>query len=236
MGLKTRLILIMILGLLISAGTYTYLSSIKETIQVVVAVQDILPRTKITPNMVKTIVIGKREGNLLAPKAFSRIEQVVGLSTKTKIDAGELLKADPRKILYGPDIARSYAAGREADKRYFVPEHMRVTGVTVDSQGSAGDELKRGDLVDVIYTSKEQGSTAFAVTIIQHVEVFSISGGDEGGLKEPQVINLLVTPQQAGDLALAKRNGSIDLVLNPSGGEIAQPLVATPNSLLKGKK
>lgn len=236
MSLKTRLILIIILGLIISTGTYTYLSRIRETTQVVVAVHDILPRSKITSSMVKTIIIGKREGNLLAPKAYSRVEQVIGLTTRSKIEAGELINADPRKILYGPDGAKNFPGGGEVGKVYFVPDHMRVIGISVDSQGSVGNELKRGDLVDVIYTSKEQGSTAFAFTLVQHVEVFSVSGGDESGLKLPQVINLLVTPQQAGTLALAKRNGSIDLVLNPSGGETAQPLMITAGNLLTGRK
>jgi Flp pilus assembly protein CpaB len=78
--------------------------------------------------------------------------------------------------------------------------------------------------------------TAFAVTIIQHVEIFSIANAaDEGGLKGQQVINLLVTPEQASALALAKRNGSIDLALNPSGGETVQPLVTNTEILLKGK-
>lgn len=236
MGLKTRLFLIIILSFLISLGSYIYLSGIKETTQVVIAVQDILPRTKIMPNMVKTIIIRKRESDLLAPKAFRSIEQVTGLTTKTRIEAGEVLKADSRKIQYEISNKNSFADKESENKRNIDPEDMRVLGISVDSQGVVGNELKQGDLVDVIFTSKEQQLNSFAVTIIQHVEVFSIASGDEeGGLKGQQVINLLVTPEQAVSLALAKRNGSIDLVLNPSGGEIAQPLVMTTGNLLKGK-
>ncbi|MFZ3171525.1 MAG: Flp pilus assembly protein CpaB [Carboxydocellales bacterium] len=234
MNLKTRLFLMIILSGLISLSSYYYLQGLKETVQVVVASQDILPRTKIMPNMVKKIIIGQREGILLAANAYNSIEQVVGLTTRSRIEAGEVIKQDARKVI--TETGKNITRDSKLNKSYFIPEHLRVLGVSVDSQGLVGNELQQGDVVDVIYTSKVQELTAFAVTIIQHVEIFSIANAaDEGGLKEQQIINLLVTPEQASALALAKRNGSIDLALNPSGGETVQPLVTNTEILLKGK-
>ncbi len=89
--------------------------------------------------------------------------------------------------------------------------------------------------MDVIFTSQDNSSGGvYAALIMQGVPVLEV----EAPTKEPlaaqtgsQVnVTLLVTPAQAVDLALAKRRGSIDLVLSP---ETAEPVALPPSSPLK---
>jgi len=112
-----------------------------------------------------------------------------------------------------------------------IPPGMRACAVKVDDVVNVSGFVTPGMRVDVLISgtppgeqSPEQGTVA--KTLLQNIKVLS-AGTDyqkdaEGKAKAVQVVNLLVTPEQAETLSLASNQARIQLVLrNPLDTKIA---------------
>jgi pilus assembly protein CpaB len=101
------------------------------------------------------------------------------------------------------------------------------------------NRLSKGDWVDVIYTSKSDSKAigeSVSHMILQQVEVFDIERVNvkgEGRESVMQHVTLLVSPQEAVKLSLAKHKGDIDLILNPWNGDRERVAPVTDSLLLK---
>lgn len=131
-----------------------------------------------------------------------------------------------------------------------IPTGMRACAVKVDDVVGLAGFATPGMKVDVLVSGtppgeqSNQGSTETS-TILQNIEVLSagtdIQKDAEGKPKQVQVVNLLVTPQQAETLSLASNQLKIQLVLrNPLDTKIdkipdtgMQALFAGPNAAVK---
>ena len=121
-----------------------------------------------------------------------------------------------------------------------IPPGMRACAVKVDDVVNVSGFVTPGMRVDVLISgtppgeqSPEQGTVA--KTLLQNIKVLS-AGTDyqkdaEGKAKAVQVVNLLVTPEQAEILSLASNQVKIQLVLrNPLDTKVAEvPGTATGN-------
>src|SRR5207245_1972295 len=97
-----------------------------------------------------------------------------------------------------------------------IPPGMRAFPV----QGSnVSSFIQPYDHVDVILTIKEKLGDYKSVTFLTMVEVMAVNGslvpelGKKNDGKEPNSVTLLVTPEQAKDLELGQKQGSIRLML-----------------------
>ncbi len=136
--------------------------------------------------------------------------------------------------------SRLAAVGSGGGLAATIPQGMRACAVKVDDVVNVSGFVTPGMRVDVLISgmppgaqSAEQGTVAR--TLLQNIQVLS-AGTDyqkdaEGKAKAVQVVNLLVTPEQAETLSLASNQVRIQLVLrNPLDTKIAVvPGTATLN-------
>jgi pilus assembly protein CpaB len=110
---------------------------------------------------------------------------------------------------------------------------MRACAVKVDDVVGVAGFVTAGMRVDVLISGNPPGTANTTQgprvkTLLQNIEVLSagtdIQKDGEGKPKQVQVVNLLVTPEQAEDLSLASNETHIQLVLrNPLDTQIAEP-------------
>jgi len=110
---------------------------------------------------------------------------------------------------------------------------MRACAVKVDEVVGVAGFVTPGMRVDVLVSGNPPGPTNTdegpkVKTLLQNVEVLSagtdIQKDNEGKPQQVQVVNLLVTPEQAELLSLASNQTRIQLVLrNPLDTEVTHP-------------
>jgi pilus assembly protein CpaB len=126
-----------------------------------------------------------------------------------------------------------------------IPHGMRVCAVKVDEVVGVSGFVTPGMRVDVLISGVPPGGAAAASdgsqvrTLLQNIEVKSagtdIEEDGQGKPQQVQVVNLLVTPDQAESLSLASSQTRIQLVLrNPLDTEIARVNGNTMGHLFTG--
>ncbi len=116
-----------------------------------------------------------------------------------------------------------------------IPPGMRACAVKVDEVVGVAGFVTPGMHVDVLISGNPPGSPEVNTmngpkvkTLLQDIAVLS-AGTDiqrdvDGKPQQVQVVNLLVTPEQAEELSLASNQTKIQLVLrNPMDSKIAEP-------------
>lgn len=128
---------------------------------------------------------------------------------------------------------RLAAAGSGGGLAATITPGMRACAVKVDDVVGVAGFVTPGMRVDVLISGTPPGDANPGTgpkvkTLLQNIEVLSagtdIQKDSEGKAKPVQVVNLLVTPEQAEDLSLASNQTRIQLVLrNPLDTQIAEP-------------
>jgi pilus assembly protein CpaB len=152
--------------------------------------------------------------------AYSHIQDVVGRAVITKIYAKE-------PILESRLAPKGAGGGFAAT----IPQGMRAVAVPVNEVVGDAGFIVTGMHVDVIISGTPPSGTGGlgtqTRTLLQNIEVLS-AGQDfkkdaEGKPVAVQVVNLLVTPEQAEQLSLASHQTTIQLVLrNPLDREVTK--------------
>jgi pilus assembly protein CpaB len=196
--------------------------------RVAAAGTDIKLGTILTAENLKTIEIaGAVPAGAIAEKDESKL---IGRGVISDLYAGE------------PIIeSRLAAVGAGGGLAPAIPTGMRACAIKVDEVVGVSGFATQGMRVDVIISGTppgEQNSTqgAQARTVLQNIQVLSAGTeyqqvkDNEGKAKQVQVVNLLVTPEQAETLELASSE-TIRLILrNPLDTKIAPvPGTATGN-------
>jgi pilus assembly protein CpaB len=129
--------------------------------------------------------------------------------------------------------SRLAAAGSGGGLAATISPGMRACAVKVDDVVGVAGFVTPGMRVDVLISGNPPGAPnpndgPKVKTLLQNIEVLSagtdIQKDDEGKPKPVQVVNLLVTPEQAENLSLASNQTHIQLVLrNPLDNEIGKP-------------
>lgn len=218
-------------GCMAAMTTYLYIAQYRKVLHgnfvrqpVVVAKQNILANTQISPSMVSIEFIPKR---YIQPRAIPSVEGVEGFIATANIFSGEQIL--DTKLAKPNERAMSILIPR--DKRAFTIAVNEVTGV-------AG-LVRPGDRIDIIGTFQTTDkatklvSRAEAVTVLQNLEVLSVgrdysleSFAPRSGGRSPiqsasfqsqrtrfSNVTLSVTPRQAMDLTLAQQLGVLSLTL-----------------------
>jgi len=122
-----------------------------------------------------------------------------------------------------------------------IPPGMRAVAIHVNDVAGVAGFVTPGTRVDVLISGNTGPSGTMTKTMLQNMEVLS-AGQDfkkdaEGKPVLVQVVNLLVTPEQAEMLSLAAAQTSIQLVLrNPLDHEIAKTPGTAVALLFQGGK
>ncbi len=134
------------------------------------------------------------------------------------------------------------AAGSGGGLAATIPEGMRACAIKVDDVVGVSGFVTPGMRVDVLASGIPPGAPPSAgtvtTTLLQNMEVLSagvnIQKDSEGKPVQVQVVNLLVTPEQAQTLSLASSQLRIQLVLrNPLDTKV-EPVPATNTPSLFG--
>jgi pilus assembly protein CpaB len=193
------------------------------TTKVVAATSDLKLGTVLTASNLTTIDIAGAapKGAILDPK------DAVGRGVISEIYQGE-------PVLDNRLAPKGEGGGLAAT----IPQGMRACAVKVDEVVGVAGFATPGTRVDVLASGTPPGAPqaegTVTKTILQNIEVLS-AGTDmqkdaEGKPQQVQVVNLLVTPEQAEQLSLASNQLKIQLVLrNPLDTKV-DPLASTAES------
>jgi pilus assembly protein CpaB len=166
--------------------------------------------------------------------AMTRVQDAVGRGVITKIIAKE-------------PILESRLAPKGAGGGFavIIPKGMRAVAVPVNEVVGVAGFVVPGMHVDVLISGAPPNGAAnlgtLTKTLLQNIEVLS-AGQDfkkdaEGKPIMVQVVNLLVTPEQAEQLSLASHQTTIQLILrNPLDRDTTKTPGAAMASLFSGKQ
>ncbi|MGQ9618030.1 MAG: Flp pilus assembly protein CpaB [Candidatus Aminicenantia bacterium] len=152
---------------------------------VVYAKKDILPRTIITEDLVE---IRRVPENFKQPKAFERIEDVVGRVSVVPLPAGAQISATSTDTL------------ERAGLDFVIPAGMRAVTIPVDSITSVAGQVSPGSNVDIFLTveySEGPGSPFsgfFTKLLMTNVTVLAVEWRKERMTRE----DLLLEKERAG--------------------------------------
>lgn len=129
-----------------------------------------------------------------------------------------------------------------------IPSGMRAVAIRVNEVAGVAGFVVPGMRVDLIISGSPPGAASnvahlgtLAKTMLQNIEVLSagqeIKKDDEGKPKIVQVVNLLVTPEQAEQVSLAASQTQIQLILrNPLDRQVTKTSGAAMTHLFTGGK
>jgi pilus assembly protein CpaB len=148
-------------------------------------------------------------------------EPVVGMFTRIEDCADRALMAD---VAANELILDSKLAPKEAGAGLpaVIPQGMRALSVAVNDVVGVAGFVTPGTMVDVLVTGKinegsRSGEDTITRTILENVRVLAagqkIERDREGKPQTVPVITLLVSPEDAGRLAMASTEGKIQLAL-----------------------
>jgi pilus assembly protein CpaB len=154
--------------------------------------------------------------------ALLKREDAIGRGVVSNLYVGE-------PILESRLAARGSGGGLAAT----IPHGMRASAVKVNDVVGVAGFVTPGMRVDVLITGTPPGPVnpsqgTLVKTLLQNIEVLSagtdIQRDAEGKPQQVQVVNLLVTPEQAEVLSLASNEAHIQLVLrNPLDTKLDKP-------------
>lgn len=212
---RLRLFWAALLAIATAWGIKAYLGSLQATEPVVIAAKEIPARSQITADMLKVVSVGKRDRQHLAADAFRSLGEVVGQHARRRIEAGEILRNRPADFAT-PGEARPGARPGDGALADFLPPGTRAASLKADQQAVLGSHVRPGDRVDLVFTSKSDATGGvYSSLLMQQVLVLDIERAPESAPDQEVLVTVLVTAEQAVDLALAKRTGVVDLALNP---------------------
>ncbi|MDR3754471.1 MAG: Flp pilus assembly protein CpaB [Terracidiphilus sp.] len=225
--MNRRLLTILVVALVVASlctwlvirlvGVRLAASKPMATTQVVAAAKDIPLGAVITKADLTTITLGGS-----APKgAILKMDDAVGRGVISEIYQGEpILESRLAGVGSGGGLAPT------------IPQGMRACAVRVDEVVGVAGFVIPGSRVDVLVSGNppNAGGNSGGVqtqTLLQNIQVLSagtdIAKDAEGKPQQVQVVNLLVTPEQAETLSLASNSLKIQLVLrNPLDTQMAK--------------
>lgn len=211
---RTRLLMIGVLalaaGLLVALYVYKNLQPRTgvpaDMAQVMVAAADLQVGARIEEHDIKVIQIPSGDMPVGAPRKRA---EVIGRGVIIPMRKGDFILPDK---LAGENAGAGLPA--------LIPPGMRAVSVRVNEVISVAGFVTPGTRVDVLLTGSPNGGEQQTTTVLQNVAVLAsgrtLERTSTGEAQNTAVITLLVTPDDAQRLALASKQGTIQLSLrNP---------------------
>lgn len=198
----------------------------EKMVQVLAASRDLPAGTRVKKSDLKRISLTEKD----APKLAAADEAgVVDRVLLHPVNAGETIVTARLAPSSGPDGVSA-----------MILPGMRAVAVAINDASSAGGLIQPRSRVDVLFTRTGSMREALTSNIIQDVPVLSIGRITEAGDpkmnaqtgSQQRAATLMVTPEQAAKLELAKNQGKVSLVLrNPLDKDVVVPTSATAEAL-----
>lgn len=230
-------------GLVASIGVSQYLETAKEsglqleTMKIYVASTEINIGEKLDE---KNIRLEEWPKDRIPEGAVVELKQLENMYPRARLYKGEpILQAKLSDSIHG----------NEAQS---IPDGYRVVAVKVDAATGGGGLIRPGDRVDVVVFLRKSAEIPETETrtILRDVNVFAVEGQTEravdksGQSREVRTLSLLVKPNQAESVMLAKELGVLSLTLRrpddandeTTDGETVQSLLGDSGDLANEKK
>src|SRR5262245_44401015 len=225
-----------LIAALISAGFAAYLvamlvrdKGLKSEPQatVVVAARNVSAGTALAAADVRTIQINETQ---VPPDAVTSVAELFGeKNDKSPVVASAMVQGD---VVSRSRLANS-AHGTAMAAR--VTPGFRAIAVTVDAAIARSRVVFPGARVDIVGTFRNmssQSTTSFSRVLVENVRVLSLEdqtdvetyqkqSGNKGEKPNDAVVTVEVTPEQSEIVALAAREGKLDLMLRNATDEAA---------------
>ena len=194
------------LALFAGFASYTALDKIQNMKPIVVATQNIDPRTQITEKMVKTIEI---PASAVQDNAVDDPALVVGGYSTTKIFSNQ--------PIIQPQVAKQFDESGASGLALAIPaENLRAVTFPTSNDNAVNGKIKKGDSVDIVVSMNASalGSyTGVTKTSLQEVQVFDVSNDKDG--ENITNITLLLPLDKIEVVKHAYTLGDVIYVLNP---------------------
>lgn len=222
-SLAIRIFLIVLTALSLTYMVSVYLKHNKNTVIVYMVTQEISEREIITQDKISAVEVGFDEAMTFFSNYETDQNQILGKISNKVLDAEYVFRKNDKHLT--ASVEDKSTKGGKINDPYFIDENHRLMKLNLSEANSVGDKLKKGDFVDVVYTSKgaETGGLYSAV-ILQHVLVYDIKGD-----ADTRHLYLKMASDECVKLTLAKNTGDITLLLNPLQGESTKPNTVTPD-------
>jgi pilus assembly protein CpaB len=172
---------------------------------VIVALDEIKPRTTITREMIDPITVPEK---LVTPGALTKVEEVVGMIAKERIK--------PKEQIRSTDLVQK---GQVPSLAYEIPPGKRAIAIGAGEVQSVGTAVKPGDRIDILATYHDPVSRQETTQmILQNVHVLAVNQGQTdpaSGQGASSSMTLAVTPEEGELLTAADRAGVLRIQLRP---------------------
>ena len=194
---------------------YRYLSTPVDGKMIIVAKNDIVPKTVITAEMVKEVSVPIA---YIQPNSFEDKKKVVGSVSREAILAGAQITS--RNLI---------VTGKPSGFASIIPSDKRAMTIAVNDESGVAGFTKPGDYVDLIVTMDQQSlGEPTSKTILNNVQILAynhnVETGEEASTLDKaantntskiNTVTLAVNPMEAVQLALGAEKGKIRLALRP---------------------
>lgn len=222
MNKRLRLILSIFLAVIAVCLSYVYLTKSKDEVQIVIAAKDLEQGVEIEDSQLEMRTIPREVKDEFFKNSFEKKDEIVGCVTKQKIEGGQPILADEKVLAMGEELLSVLSKEGIVNEAYFIPEDSRLITIEVDNSGSLYYSIKKGDFVDVIFSSVDESTGGlYSSMLLQHIEVFNVEKiitEENGVIAKKQNITMVTTAEECLILAAGNRNGILDLALNPLKG------------------
>ncbi len=225
-GLASAMVLALILSMFVYRE-FKQASAPKSNVkmgQIVVAASPLPLGTRLDASKLRTI---PWPTNTPVPGMFTKVDSCVNRALITSV-------AENEPILENRLAPQQAGAGLPAT----IPQGMRAISVAVNDVVAVAGFVTPGTMVDVLVTGTI-ASGSITRTILENVRVLAagqkIEQDREGKPQTVTVITLLVTPEDAGKLAMASTSGKIQLALrNTVDSQVTAPPAVFQTALYGG--
>lgn len=222
-GMVVRLVLIAATAIALTYMLFLYFSKGETLVTVYMPIENIGERELITADKIRSVEVGFDEAMTFFSDYETEMSAIVGKITTEALSSEYVFRKNDTHIIQSEE-EKSVKNGAINDP-YFIDENQRLMKINLTEVNAVGDKVKKGDFVDVVYTSKgEATGGTYSSVILQHVFVYEAK--TNGEMRE---IYLKMPSEECVALTLAKNTGDITLLLNPLMGGTTELKVITPD-------
>ncbi|MFZ5824375.1 MAG: RcpC/CpaB family pilus assembly protein [Bacillota bacterium] len=206
MSRRVRGIAALGLAVVTALATWLFLRSLTPTAPVVVVAKDLDAHTPISADALKVAYVHPTSVGVLAPKAFTSVDEVKSLVTTRALKAGEVLRNVPEMVAE-PGNLSSLASSETLPFSALVPPGSRAVTIALKHQAN----VRAGDRVDIYSVAPDAAGQPRARLLLAGVPVLLAGEASRGN-----TITVLV--KQGQDASLVESRPNLDVVLAPLGG------------------
>ncbi len=222
--IKSKTKIFILVALIVFEVVMIFISVVakKSKCEILIAKYDIDEGTTVTSEMFEQKEVTQDLKDSMFRNSVSSYKEIEGLVTKSKLEAREAIYKNNETFILGDEQSLALREDNSVKDSYFLNDDERLVTISVDAVGSLNYSLKKGDFVDVIYSSTEESTGGlYSGIILQHMEIYdvqNVSVTEDSVVNKKQNITLIATLKEALILVAGNRNGTLNLALNPLAG------------------